>query len=266
MSLTFATTDQYLHDNTLFAYASRIAMGLARLRARFLDSVPRQLVVWDGAQEHGSHASYGTGVDRVIWRKFGLPGEIIPPAPQSAETVVKVVSRRRRSPIQKKPAQREIRAMLFGDIKWFSHLTEAQIPVFTREVLGRFARVIDRHRRCVLDRNTWGDALKILTTDIETAARCAIELQEEMKSFNLVRHGLPEYLALRLGGHVGPISNARSGPKKDEFHRSPRDPRGSHRASNSRRCCVCDRGVRRPADNATKIGIHLRVRWPDCRA
>jgi class 3 adenylate cyclase len=209
MSLTFATTDQYLQDNTLFAYASRIAMGLARLRARFLDSVPRQLVVWDGAPEHGSHASYGTGVDTVIWRKFGLPGEIIPPVPQSAGTVVKVASRRQRSPIKKKPAQREIRAMLFGDIKWFSHLTEAQIPVFTREVLGRFARVIDRHRRRVLDRNTWGDALKILTTDIETAARCAIELQEEMKSFNPVLHGLPEYIALRLGGHVGPIYRMR---------------------------------------------------------
>jgi class 3 adenylate cyclase len=207
--ITFATTDQYLRDNTLFAYASRIAMGLARLRARFLDATPLQLVVWDGAPDRVSHANYGTGLDAATWRKFGLSGEIISPVAQISDNSSKGTARRHRRRVSRKPARREIRAMLFGDIKWFSHLTEAQIPVFTRTVLGRFARVIDRHRRKILNRNTWGDGLKILIADIETAARCAIELQEEMKSFDPVRHGLPDYLALRLGGHIGPIYRLR---------------------------------------------------------
>jgi class 3 adenylate cyclase/tetratricopeptide (TPR) repeat protein len=208
-SLTFATTDQYLRDESLFAYASRMAMGLARLRARFLDTTPRQLVVWDGARQHRPHADNGTVLDATVWRRFGLPGEIIPPVGGSSSAVVTTGARRQGQPIRKKSARREIRAMLFGDIKWFSHLSEAQIPEFTRAVLGRFARVIDRHRRQVLYRNTWGDGLKVFTTDVETAARCAIELQEEMKSFDPASHGLPDYIALRLGGHVGPIYKMR---------------------------------------------------------
>ena len=83
-SVTFATTDQYLHDNTLFAYASRIAMGLARLRGRFLDTTPRQIVVWDGALDGGTHARYGTGLDAATWQKFGLSTEIISPAASSS--------------------------------------------------------------------------------------------------------------------------------------------------------------------------------------
>jgi class 3 adenylate cyclase/tetratricopeptide (TPR) repeat protein len=207
-SLTFATTDQYLGDESLFGYASRTAMGMARLRARFLDTTPRQIVVWDGAKV-SPHASYGTGLDTTVWRKLGLPCEVISPDGEKKSTVIKASSHRSVQSPKRKTARREVRAMLFGDIKWFSHLNEAQLPIFTREVLGRFARVIGRHRRGVLYCNTWGDGLKVVTTDVESAARCAMELQEQMRSLDLARHGLPDYIALRLGGHVGPIYRMR---------------------------------------------------------
>ena len=99
--------------------------------------------------------------------------------------------------------------MLFGDVKWFSKLSEAQRPVFVREVLGLFARVLDRHRRRILFRNTWGDGLYIVTADVETAANCAIELQEEMESLDFKRIELPDFLELRLGAHVGPVYRLR---------------------------------------------------------
>ena len=207
-SLTFATTDQYLGDESLFGYASRMAMGLARLRARFVDTTPRQIVVWDGAKAR-PHASYGTSLDATIWRKLGLPGEVISPNGGNKPAIAKTSGKRSVQGLERKSARREVRAMLFGDIKWFSHLTEAQLPVFTREVLGRFARVIDRYRRSVLYCNTWGDGLKVVTTDVEEAARCAVELQEQMRSLDLARHRLPDYIALRLGGHVGPIYRMR---------------------------------------------------------
>jgi class 3 adenylate cyclase len=207
-SLTFATTDQYLGDESLFGYASRMAMGLARLRARFLDTTPRQIVVWDGAKVR-PHASYGTSLDVTIWRKLGLPGEVIFPNGENKPVAIKGGAQRPARTLKRKSARREVRAMLFGDIKWFSHLTEAQLPVFTREVLGRFARVIDHHRRSVLYCNTWGDGLKVVTTDVEAAAHCAVELQEQMRALDLARHGLPDYIALRIGGHAGPIYRMR---------------------------------------------------------
>lgn len=109
----------------------------------------------------------------------------------------------------RKPGERSIRAMLFGEVKWFSKLSEAQRPVFVREAVGLFARVLDRHRRRILFRNTWGDGLYVVAADVETAANCAIELQEEMTSLDLKRVGLPESMGLRLGAHVGPVYRLR---------------------------------------------------------
>ena len=38
-----------------------------------------------------------------------------------------------------------------------------------------------------------------------TAAECALDLQEAMSTFDFRSHGLPEELALRIGGHLGPV-------------------------------------------------------------
>ena len=46
-SVRFATDDAYRGDEVLFRYCSELAMGLALLRARYLDAEVRQLTVWD---------------------------------------------------------------------------------------------------------------------------------------------------------------------------------------------------------------------------
>ncbi len=208
-SLTFATTDQYMGDDGLFAYTSQIAMGLARLRARFLDTAVRQIAVWDGVPARERRGITGTAADVYRWRKLGLPAEVIRSAPDYKTTAASSSAAARMESTARKPGERSIRAMLFGDVKWFSKLSEAQRPVFVREVLGLFARVLDRHRRRILFRNTWGDGLYIVTSDVETAANCAIELQEEMESLDFKRIGLPDFLELRLGAHVGPVYRLR---------------------------------------------------------
>lgn len=95
--------------------------------------------------------------------------------------------------------------MLFGDIKGFSKLREVQLPAFAHEVLGRFARVLDRHAGQILFCNTWGDGLYVVAHDALAAAGCALELQDEMSRFVPTQHQLPETMGLRLGGHVGPV-------------------------------------------------------------
>lgn len=193
----FATEDAYLGDDTLFTYASRYAMGLAVLRAHRIFAHVRQLAVWDGAPAAGSA---GAAIDIDIWKRLGHEQTIIQPG--SGAAGVKAPSP---PAIGASIHRRRARAMLFGDIKGFSKLTDRQLPAFVDGVMGAMARVIDRHRERVLLANTWGDGLYLVFKRAHQAAECALQLQEELAGLDYAAMGLPSTLALRLGGHVGPV-------------------------------------------------------------
>jgi class 3 adenylate cyclase len=72
-------------------------------------------------------------------------------------------------------------------------------------VLGAFADVLATYGDQVECRNTWGDALYVVLSDADVAARCALDLQEAMASIDLAGAGLPTHLAFRLSGHIGPV-------------------------------------------------------------
>ena len=55
------TNNAFQRDDALFRYGSELAMGLAVLRARYLDAEVRQLAIWDGAPAGGRA---GTAIDR----------------------------------------------------------------------------------------------------------------------------------------------------------------------------------------------------------
>jgi tetratricopeptide (TPR) repeat protein len=193
-AVSYATEDAYLGDDVLYRYAADLAMGLALLRARFLDADVRQLAVWDGVAASGPA---GTAADVAAWTARGHRTSIVRP-PATAGSAVASAG----------PAAaggRVVRAMLFGDIKGFSKLTDEQLPAFTEHVLGTFASVLERHRDAVCFRNTWGDGLYVVLRDAVSAAACAADLQEAMAGAALERHALPGHLALRLGAHVGPV-------------------------------------------------------------
>ena len=115
-----------------------------------------------------------------------------------------------------RPGSRVVRAMLFGDVKGFSKLNDEQLPIFARSVLGAMAAVVQRYGDRVGHRNTWGDALYVVLTDVASAAACALEVQDAMSAINLEDDGLPAHLALRLSGHVGPVFPIRD-PVIDEL-------------------------------------------------
>ena len=193
-SISYATADAYLGDEVLYRYGTELAMGLALLRARFLDAPVRQLAVWDGGPATGTA---GTAIDVATWTGHGHPVTIIAPmdgpppppvpGPRSADT------------------GRVVRSMLFADVKGFSKLTDEQLPRFAEHVLAALARVLERHGDAISYRNTWGDAVYVVLTDVVSAAACALELQEAMTAIDLDACRLPGHLALRLGAHVGPI-------------------------------------------------------------
>jgi class 3 adenylate cyclase len=211
-SVRYATDEAFLGDDVLFRYGSELAMGLALLRARYLDADVRQLAVWDGGAANGAA---GTAIDIATWQRGGHAVTVVSPhravdtvsAPASSPDD-RVVPGQTHAPATESAGNRPgrvVRALLFGDTRGFSTLTDEQLPVFSERFLGAFAEVLARHEDKVWHRNTWGDALYVVLTDAICAAACALELQEAVAAIDLPSVGLPAHLALRLGGHLGPV-------------------------------------------------------------
>jgi Adenylate and Guanylate cyclase catalytic domain len=207
-SIRYATDDAFLGDDVLFRYGSELAMGLALLRARYLDADARQLAVWDGEAAAGAA---GTGLDVATWRHAGHPVSVVAPGGETVELgpdrSPHVAAQRSRAehPSADSDVHRVVCAMLFGDIKGFSKLTDEQLPRFATHILGAFAAVLDRHSEEVWHRNTWGDAVYVVLSGAPAAAACALDLQDAMATVDLQSRALPAHLALRLGGHLGPV-------------------------------------------------------------
>jgi class 3 adenylate cyclase len=209
-TVDYATNDAFLGDDVLFRYGTELAMGLALLRAQYLDSEARQLAVWDGRPADGAA---GTAIDIATWRQGGRPATIVSPARgatvteidgDAAGTSMSAPVATSTVPFEHRP-QRVVRSMLFADVQGFSRLADEQLPVFADRILGAFAAVVERHQDQVWHRNTWGDAVYVVLTDARSAAACALDLQDAIAALDLERDGLPAGLALRLGGHVGPV-------------------------------------------------------------
>jgi class 3 adenylate cyclase len=206
-SVRYATDDAFLGDEVLFRYGSELAMGLALLRARYLDADVSQLAVWEGNRAPGP---VGTSIDIATWRRAGQKAIVVRPTGELAPEITadgpkEMPEEATRAPKETAAGGRVVSAMLFGDVKGFSKLTDEQLPRFATNILGVFATVLRRHRHAVWCRNTWGDAIYVVLGDAAHAAACALDLQEAMARIDLKAQGLPSHLALRLGAHVGPV-------------------------------------------------------------
>jgi hypothetical protein len=201
-TVRYATDDAFLGDDILFRYGGELAMGLALLRARYLDAEVRQLAMWNGEP---AREAAGTAIDVATWRSGGRAVTIVTPSGEITDGQT-IANREDATSPHRAETGRVVRAMLFGDFRWFSTLTDEQAVTFVRRVLGAIAEVIQRHRDEVLHRNTWGDGVTAVLPDAVAAATFALELQDAVASVDLASEGLPAHLALRLGAHVGPVS------------------------------------------------------------
>jgi class 3 adenylate cyclase len=192
-SVTVASDSAYSGDAVLFAYSSRIAMGQALNRGASLDAKVWQLAVFDG--EEGNETG-GTWHDISQWRLAGGTTEVVSvKSTRTGATVAPFIS----------TSKRVIRSVLFGDFKGFSRLHDEHIPRFLETVMQPVAEVLDRYAEHVIVRNTWGDGLFLIMDDAVNGARCALDLQERLRSVDLVAAGLPPDMGLRLGGHTAPL-------------------------------------------------------------
>jgi class 3 adenylate cyclase len=197
--LIHATEGEYVGDPEVFAYASRLAMGLAILRAQQLSSEPIQLAVWDG-QETAEKA--GSFADIQAWQSQGLKTVTIGSDGNLAANGEKPAEPERS--YHSLPA-RKVRAIMFGDFHGFSRLSDRQMLTFYNQMMQRIAAVLDRFAGDVAARNTWGDGLFVVFEDLGAAARCAMQIQSTLSGLDLLSLGLPASLGLRLGLDAGAV-------------------------------------------------------------
>lgn len=199
-SIHFATPGAYVNDDNQFAYATRLAMGLAALRARELGSEAVQLSIHGKTTKSFSKTGLaGTSADTQAWQALGKRTITIDPGP---------VGRSLRFPPPLPPiydAERAIRSILFADYKGFSALGERELPLFMREIMGRIGQVLDDFGGHVEFRNTWGDALYAIIDQPTVAARVAMALQDRLAT--IPSELVPENgeAGMRIGLHYGPI-------------------------------------------------------------
>ncbi|MDQ8754898.1 adenylate/guanylate cyclase domain-containing protein [Sphingosinicella sp. LHD-64] len=193
-SVVFASEMEYFGDPAQYGYASRMAMGLARLRAQHLGAESLQVAVWDGVAADGDA---GTGVDVAAWETRGGRSAIVAPGPIDRGLV-------RPDPRVRSPYQRSLAAILFTDFAGFSTLKETALPAFWDGVMRVVAGVLDGHGEGVACRNSWGDALYAVTASAPLAAQIALELQDALALFDYATLGLDGTGGMRIGVHYGP--------------------------------------------------------------
>ena len=195
-SVTFATQMSHVDDDELFAYCSKLVMGLAQLRAGIMHTEAFQLAVWDGRPANGVA---GTAADCAEWaRQRGKTRIVSIPKDRPPLDAVAVAEARSRPPWA-------LYSMLFADFAGFSRLDEDCLSQFLEVVMGRIATVLDRHSDAVLTRNSWGDAVYAVITSPANAAEIALEIQEELDPQSLQEIGLPAEDGMRISLHHGPI-------------------------------------------------------------
>lgn len=207
-SVTLATADSYQGDNGLFTYASRLAMGVAILRAQHLGTAATHIRVESGGWEPDRD---GYAANLRMWHAHHHSSHRLGPAVTASVTraAPKLVLPARRMP------PRFARAILFGDVKGFSRTPDYLIPVFQERLMGAIAATLKAYGRHVLYRNSWGDAIYAVIDEPIVAAECCLAIQDAIRKARPTRYGLSPELALRLAAHFGPVYDGHD-PIRDE--------------------------------------------------
>jgi adenylate cyclase len=194
-SVTIASEMEYFGDPAQYGYGSRMAMGLARLRAQHLGAEAVQIAIWDGVASDGPA---GTGADVAAWEVSGGRVAVIDPGP---------IDRRLARPAPRVDGgghERMLAAILFTDFAGFSTLRETALPAFWGGVMRTIADVLDAHDEGIACRNSWGDALYAVASSASLAARVALELQDALADFDYATLGLETGGGMRVAAHYGP--------------------------------------------------------------
>jgi len=174
-------------SHALFVHSTRCAMGLAIMRANLLMIDASQIVIPCDRYDVGSDT---TNV-MYIWNRLGRRQTIIDCPTERSEIA-------RELPL----SDYETKAFIFCDIKGFSKVPEAVLPLFVDQVLGGLAEEIGKYETELEYKETAGDGIYIVLRNVVAAANCALALVARINS-------LPpsplSSLGIRVSAHVGAV-------------------------------------------------------------
>lgn len=95
--------------------------------------------------------------------------------------------------------------LIFADFAGFQRIEDPDLPRFWNTLMRAIAQVLERHGEAILLRQTWGDALHVVTRDAASAARVMTEVQHYMSLHQLKQDQGLGSLQLRIAGHYAPV-------------------------------------------------------------
>lgn len=108
-------------------------------------------------------------------------------------------------PVSPPPSGRRMVGLIFADFAGFQRIEDPDLPRFWNTIMRTIAQILERQGEAVLLRQTWGDALHVVTADAVTAARVMTEIQHYMSLHGLKQDSGLSSLRLRMAGHYAPV-------------------------------------------------------------
>ncbi len=194
-SVTEDTQPSCLDEAANRTFARLRALGASILRARRLDAAlhawTMQPIPWSGARRGCP----------LIWHSLDgrrYPYETVKDEPGAARVVQPASG-------SDHEATFAIRAMLFGDVKGYSKLSDPELLNFASRFMKRIAETLEDHAAQILSRRTAGDGLFLIFADMEAAAAVALHLRDLVANTRWDEYGLPPHLGIRISLDAGPV-------------------------------------------------------------
>ena len=191
-SIAFASHMRYVDGAAQFGYGSKVTMGLARLRARHLNSAVLQLAIVESVG-----AVTLSGSDIGDWRATGGRSAVVTAGPLQRPKMPP-------APPPRSRVERSTSGLMFMDYPGFAALDEQVLPIFYDEVMVRVAKVLKRYEGAIRESNSWGDAVFVVFDDATSAAAAALDICERFTEVDCAAMGVPEGPAMRVALHYGP--------------------------------------------------------------
>jgi class 3 adenylate cyclase len=212
------TSDHAARGSTAtFDYANLVFTGMARLRARVLETRLYGLAIMENRQDTRAGA---TAALVETWQQQRIAVEEIHMPKFASDAACAIAGSATASlamPIDSTPDasrsssfKHEIRAMLFGDAVGYSGLSEDQTPNFITQFLGAVAALNASSAERPIHVETTGDGLYMVFADVRQAGHYALQLNQLITTTDWVSRGLPGGLNIRIALHCGPVYHGRN--------------------------------------------------------
>ncbi|HEX6986441.1 MAG TPA: adenylate/guanylate cyclase domain-containing protein, partial [Planctomycetaceae bacterium] len=189
--------------------ANRVIQGLALTRAEELAAEPVAVAALGRSAAAAAEPAPGGTADFLRrWTDLGRRAEVV-----DCDEIVGTGQGEGPGERSEQPpggpagpaGRREVKAMLFADVKGFSRLAEEQTPAFFGHFLAAVDGLLKEAPAGPTFGNTWGDGLYLVFDEPADCAAFGTQLRDRVGRTDFPALGLPADLAVRVGTHAGPV-------------------------------------------------------------